>query len=935
MVCPVLTDELLPGRSRIASLDTKSIEEVGFTSIRSEPERPGSAAGAQLQSSSVADRDGNARKRLFLLDGHSLSYRAYFALPTSLATSTGQITNAVYGFTSMLIKLLGEERPDYIAVAFDLGRPTVRLEKYAEYKAGRAETPDEFRQQLGLILEVVETLGIPIVRTEGHEADDAIATLALRAAEEGIDAVIVTADRDFFQIVRPGITVLFNRRGISDIVTYDEAAVTERFGLPPEKYLEYVALKGDASDNIPGIPGVGEKTASKLVQDYGSTEELLKHTDELKPKLREAISSAGEQLALNKELARLETDLELGITPQECVMGEWDVDAVRRLFTSLEFRTLFERLEEVGRSLKPAVEVAELDLRRVAPKELAGSLSGTAPRGVALKTEGTRIRELAVSPGGGQAVVAELGASAQAAGFLADPKRPKWVHDVKEMETAVLAAGGELDGVGADTLLAAYLLDPGAAEYPLDDLCRRYLGSDVLGSEGDGEQQQEGLFAEDDLSTAADAAAIALLAPVLEERIDRAGLRDLLDRVELPLADVLARMQARGVALDVSYLEEMAERVRDRMATLQRDIYDAAGEEFNLNSPPQLRAILYDKLGLSPGKKTPKGQLSTDASVLEKLRDAHPIVDKLLAWRELDKLNSTYLEALPRLVDPKTHRVHTTFMQAVASTGRLSSTNPNLQNVPVRGELGRQIRRAFVPGSEDQLIMVADYSQIELRILAHLSRDAGLMAAFESGTDIHTATAARVFGLPDDRVDPESRRRAKMVNYGLAYGMNAFGLASRLDIAPDEAQAFIDAYFASFPEIREYLDRQVARASAEGFTETLLGRRRYVPERQAANPRIRDLGRRMALNAPIQGSASDVFKLAMIRVDRALQASELDCHMLLTVHDELVFEVAADHVEEAAALVKAEMEAAETLAVPLRADLGWGPNWAEAAPAGH
>ncbi|MDP9242761.1 MAG: DNA polymerase, partial [Actinomycetota bacterium] len=382
-------------------------------------------------------------------------------------------------------------------------------------------------------------------------------------------------------------------------------------------------------------------------------------------------------------------------------------------------------------------------------------------------------------------------------------------------------------------------------------------------------------------------------------------------------------------------LEEMAESVRDRMATLQREIYDAAGEEFNLNSPPQLRAILYDKLGLSPGKKTPKGQLSTDASVLEKLRDAHPIVDKLLAWRELDKLNSTYLEALPRLVDPKTHRVHTTFMQAVASTGRLSSTNPNLQNVPVRGELGRHIRRAFVPGSEDQLIMVADYSQIELRILAHLSGDAGLMAAFESGTDIHTATAARVFGLPDDRVDPESRRRAKMVNYGLAYGMNAFGLASRLDIAPDEAQGFIDAYFASFPDIREYLDRQVARASAEGFTETLLGRRRYVPELQAANPRIRDLGRRMALNAPIQGSASDVFKLAMIRVDRALQTSELDCHMLLTVHDELVFEVAADRVEEAAALVKAEMEAAETLAVPLRADLGWGPNWAEAAPAGH
>jgi DNA polymerase-1 len=880
------------------------------------------------------EQDG--RKRLFLLDGHSLSYRAFFALPTSLATTTGQITNAVYGFTSMLIKLLGEERPDYIAVAFDMGRPTVRLEKYADYKAGRAEAPDEFRQQLGLILEVLETLRIPIVRIEGHEADDAIATLALRAAEHGIDVVIVTADRDFFQIVRPGITVLFNRKGISDIVRYDQQAVTERFGLAPEKYLEYVALKGDASDNIPGVPGVGEKTASKLVQDYGSVEELLKHTDELKPKLRESISAAGDQLILNKELAKLETDLDLDITPEEAVMGEWDVDAVRRLFTSLEFRTLFERLEEVGRSLKPAVEVAELELRRVPVKELSRSLTGTSPRGVAVKTEGARISELAVSPGGGQAVVAELGASAQAEGFLADPKKPKWVHDVKQLETAVIAAGGELEGATFDTLLAAYLLDPAASEYPLDELCRQYLGSDVLGTESEVEQpEQGGLFAGDDLTAAAHAAAIALLAPVLEERVDRAGLRDLLDRVELPLAAVLARMQARGVALDVEYLEEMAESVRDRMATLQQQIYDAAGEEFNLNSPPQLRAILYDKLGLSPGKKTPKGQLSTDASVLEKLRDAHPIVDALLAWRELDKLNSTYLEALPRLVDPETHRVHTTFMQTVAATGRLSSTNPNLQNVPVRGELGRQIRRAFVPGSEAQLILVADYSQIELRILAHLSGDEGLTEAFASGTDIHTATAARVFGLPEDRVDPESRRRAKMVNYGLAYGMNAFGLASRLDIAPDEAQEFIDAYFESFPNIREYLDRQVARASAEGFTETLLGRRRYVPELQAANPRVRDLGRRIALNAPIQGSASDVFKLAMIRVDRALRGSELDCHTLLTVHDELVFEVAATEVEEAAALVKSEMEAGEQLSVPLRADLGWGSNWAEAAPAGH
>jgi DNA polymerase-1 len=422
----------------------------------------------------------------------------------------------------------------------------------------------------------------------------------------------------------------------------------------------------------------------------------------------------------------------------------------------------------------------------------------------------------------------------------------------------------------------------------------------------------------------------------MEEQIDAQGLRGLLEDVELPLASVLARMEARGIALDVPYLEEMGESVRDRMATLKAEIYAQAGEEFNLNSPPQLRKILYDQLGLQPGKKTPKGELSTDASVLEKLRDAHPIVDALLSWRELDKLNSTYLEALPRLVDPRDGRVHTTFQQTSAATGRLSSTNPNLQNVPIRTELGRQIRRAFVPGAPDQRLLVLDYSQIELRILAHLSGDEGLRAAFASGEDIHTATAARVFDLPLDAVDPGSRSRAKMVNYGLAYGMNAWGLAQRLDIAPDEAQEIMDAYFASFPGIREYLDRQVGHATVEGFTETILGRRRYIPELQAANPRVRDLGRRQALNAPIQGSASDVFKVAMIAVDAALRAApELGCRMLLTVHDELVFEVPAATVEAAAALVKERMEHAVELEVPLQADVGWGSNWSDAAPAGH
>jgi DNA polymerase I len=877
-------------------------------------------------------------RRLFILDGHSLAYRAFFALPSTLATTTGQVTNAVYGFTSMLIKLLAEERPDLIAVAFDVGKPTARLAMDADYKAGRRETPEDFRPQLGLIQEVVESLRIPMLLVTDHEADDAIGTLAVRAAEHGIQATIVTADRDFFQLVRPDIRVLFNRRGISDIALMDEAAVEERFGLPPSKYLEYVALKGDSSDNIPGVPGVGEKTATRLVQEFGSVEELLTRTDELKGKLKDNIEAAGDRLALNKNLARIVTDVVLDIEPGDAVMGEWDVEEVRRLFTSLEFRSLFDRLMELAKDVKPKIEVAELDLRQVEPEELAGLLAD-GPVGVSIREEEDVLVGLAVSAGGAQAAYAALPGPGRVADRLADPETRKWTHDAKALERVTLRAGAVLEGVAFDTMLAGYLLEPGTADYPLTALCERYLGTDLFGP--DEEEAATGaeaqLFTDDPWRrVASEAAAVALLAPVLEEQIDRQGLRTLLEDVELPLASVLARMEARGVRLDVPYLEEMGESVRDRMTTLHAEVFRHAGQEFNLNSPPQLRAILYDQLGLQPGKRTPKGDLSTDASVLEKLRDAHPIVDALLSWRELDKLNSTYLEALPRLVDPKDGRLHTSFNQTVAATGRLSSSNPNLQNIPIRSELGRQIRRAFIPGADDQVLLVADYSQIELRILAHLSGDAGLREAFDSGLDIHAATAAKVFDLPPEHVDAEMRRRAKAVNYGLAYGMNAWGLATRLGITPDEAQEFIDAYFQGFPAIEDYLQNQVDRATVEGFTETLLGRRRYIPELQAANPRVRDLGRRQALNAPIQGSASDVFKVGMIAVDRALrERPELDCHMLLTVHDELVFEVAKDRAEETVDLLRDRLEHAVELDVDLRADVGLDANWSEAAPEGH
>jgi DNA polymerase I len=882
----------------------------------------------------VARREDSPR-RLFLLDGHSLAYRAYFALPPTLATTTGQVTNAVYGFTSMLIKLMGEEHPDLLAVAFDSGPPTVRLEMDSDYKAGRPETPGEFRSQLGLIQEVLDTLKIPVLRIEGHEADDAIGTLAVRASEAGLEAVIVTADRDFFQLVRPGIRVMFNRKGISDIVDYDEAAVVDRYGIRPDQYLDFVALKGDTSDNIPGVPGVGDKTAAKLVNRYGSVEELIAHTDELTGKLKENVAAHADRLPLNKQLARIVLDVDLPIDPDDCVLGEWDPQEVHRLFTSLEFRSLEERLGDVARGAKPKIEVTELDLRQVSPAEMVRILGTGGPLGVRLRLDEGRVRGIAASAGGAQAAYADLADFEPVSASLRDGTTAKWAHDARELERWVRSEGGAVAAVAFDTLLAGYLLDPAAAEYPLRALCEQHLGADVLGTVSEGEAEQ--LFAEDPWRvTAAEAAAVALLAPVMEEQIDRQGLRHLLETVELPLSTVLGRMEARGVRLDVAYLDEMGEGVRDRMATLKAEVFRYAEEDFNLNSPPQLRKILYDKMGLTPGKRTPKGELSTDASVLEKLRDAHPIVDALLSWRELDKLNSTYLEALPRLVDPRDERVHTSFNQTVAATGRLSSSNPNLQNIPVRSELGRQIRRAFIPGAAGQVILCADYSQIELRVLAHLSGDEGLKEAFTAGRDIHTATAARVFGLPEEAVDPSLRSRAKMVNYGLAYGMNAWGLASRLDIAPDEAEEIMNAYFESFPRIKEYLDQQVAHATVEGFTETLLGRRRYIPELQAANPRVRDLGRRQALNAPIQGSASDVFKVAMIEVDRALlDRPELECHMLLTVHDELVFEVSERDLDEAAALVRDRMEHAFDLDVELRADLGWGPSWAEAAPEGH
>ncbi len=875
------------------------------------------------------------KERLLLLDGHSLAYRAFFALPTSLVTSTGQITNAVYGFTSMLIKLLAEQKTDRVAVAFDVGPPTVRLAEYSEYKAGRAETPTEFSSQMGLLREVLEALRVPMFEVREYEADDVLATLALKAVAEGLDVAIVTADRDFLQLVRPGITILFNRKGISDISAYDSQAVIDRFGLPPEKLPDFVALKGDTSDNLPGVPGVGDKTASSLIQQFGSVEKLLDHLDEVPQKLRKivpALEAGREQILQNKKLNRLVETLDIDADPAEIRMGDWDDELIRKLFVSLEFRSLLERLPDVRRT--PA--------REATAEFVARAGGGDEPARITKAAKGGARVALAVHPGAEGIALASsddeviwLEDAAKAGDLLADPSVAKVAHDAKEIAVARRRAGGAFAGLVFDTMIAAYLLDPAAGRYELDEMSLRYLNRELPTAKPPETDGQLGLLADetDEVNVAAaagaQAAALLPLADKLGSELNRLGMSELYRTVELPLVDVLAGMEEVGVAIDVALLEQQANVLSTQIDALEGSIHHHAGGPLNINSPPQLREVLYDKLGLSTTRRTKTG-MSTDAQALENLRGMHPIVDDILKYRELTKLKSTYLDALPRLVDPKTGRLHARFHQTGAATGRLSTFDPNLQNIPVRTPLGREIRRAFVAGFPQHSLLVADYSQIELRVLAHITGDQGLRDAFARDDDIHTATAAKIYGFPVDDVPRDVRDRAKAINFGLAYGMNAYGLAQRLGITPDEAQEFIDAYFASFPKVKEFMSTVVRDAYRDGFTSTLLGRRRYIEELTHRNPRVRQMGERQALNAPIQGTAADMIKLAMIEVDAGLRKAGLRARMVLTVHDELLFEVPDAELDATREAVRSLMEQAYPMDVPLKVDVAIGANWAEA-----
>ncbi len=871
--------------------------------------------------------------RLLLLDGHSLAYRAFFALPTSLVTSTGQITNAVYGFTSMLIKLLTEQRTDRIGVAFDLGAPTIRLAQYAEYKAGRAETPTEFSSQMGLLREVLDTLHVPVFQVPDHEADDVIATLARRGVERGLEVAVVTADRDMLQLVGDDIQVLFNRKGISDITLYDHDAVVERFGIPPEQLPDLVALKGDPSDNLPGVPGIGDKTASALVQQFGSVEAMFGQLDELPQKLRKLapkLEEAKEQILRNKRLAQLVDDLDLGVDPADIRMGEWDQEVIRKLFLSLEFRSLLERLPDVRRAAPAAA--TEFVARQGGGndvKELDAAARGGARLAVATRSGSSGV---AIATGDEEAVwLEDPGAVSD---LLADPAVAKVAHDAKELIVARIRDGATFDGLAFDTKIAAYLLDPAAGTYEVEDLSLRYLDRELPTAKpaDDGAQLSLDVVPEEAAApeaVCAQAAALLPLADTLAAQLDRLGMAQLYREVEQPLIDVLAHLELVGVAIDVDLLEQQGNTMGSEIAGLEESIARHAGGPININSPPQLREVLYDRLGLQPGRRTKTGY-STDAAALENLRGLHPIVDDILRYRELTKLKSTYLDALPRLIDPVTGRLHARFHQTVTTTGRLSTSDPNLQNIPVRTGLGREIRRAFIAGFPDHTLLVADYSQIELRVLAHITGDTGLRDAFAKDLDIHAATAAKIYGFTVEELPRDLRDRAKAINFGLAYGMNAYGLGQRLGIMPDEAQEFIDAYFTSFPGVKEFMASVVREAYRDGYTMTLLGRRRYIEELTHRNPRVRQMGERQALNAPIQGTAADIIKLAMIKVDAGLREAGLGARMVLTVHDELIFEVPNAELDATKEAVRSLMEQAYPMEVPLRIDLATGANWAEA-----
>lgn len=932
------------------------------------------------------------RPRLVLLDGHALAYRAYYAMlntkgePLAVTHPDGRVelTGAVYAFTNMLLKVWRELQPDYIAIAFDVGR-SFRDDLYAEYKATRDKMPDDLAAQMRRIQQIVNAFEIPVFTAEGYEADDVIGTLARRASGEGFEVIIVTGDRDALQLVSPAIKVLASKQRFEDTTLYDEASVQAALGVRPDQVVDFKALVGDASDNIPGVRGIGEKTAQQLLQQFGSLDGIYAHLDQVEPKRVRALLEQGRESAyLSRALATIRTDVPLTVDWEACRadLSRLNVDRINRLFQELSFNTSAKRFEELRRSLAPApipqdAEPQQMGLFSALAVSQPLSKPG-APTRTRLVRSDEDYRALLAALHQAQRIAFDTETSAadplngeliglsfcvragegwyvpvQGAAWTLDPRSPKFepirfalmrpevqlaAHNAKFDLEALAQAGVALPRPIFDTMIAQHLCEPGGRSLGLKSLAYSYFGwqmTEITELIGRGKQQRSMLEVPLEVLApyaAADADATFRLVDVLTPLLRERNQERLFYEVEVPLIHVLVDMEMAGVAVDVRYLGALAQEITMRLRELERTIFEIAGVAFNINSPKQLSDVLFGKLGLPTqgAWKTSSGAYSTSAEVLEALRDKHPIIPYLLEHRELAKLLGTYVEALPKLVNPHTGRIHTDFNQTGTVTGRLSSSNPNLQNIPVKTEMGRRVRKAFVPRPGWRLIS-ADYSQVELRILAHLADDPTLKAAFARDEDIHAATASVIYGVPLSEVTPMQRNNAKRINFGIAYGMGAYALSQNTGMSVSEAQAFIDRYFARFPKVKQWLDDTKRMAAEQGYVETVLGRRRYFPELRAkdTNEQLRRRAEREAINHPVQGSAADIIKIAMIRIHRRLQEEGFQCRMTLQVHDELVFDCPPTELEAAKALIREEMERAFPLSVRLKADVASGPNWDE------
>jgi DNA polymerase I len=874
--------------------------------------------------------DAAPAPQLFLIDGNSLAYRAFFALPESIGTSDGRPTNAIYGLASMLVKIIDEHHPQGVVVAWDAGW-SGREKTYDLYKAQRKPRPDLLREQWPHLMPLVEAFGYTNVKVDGYEADDVIASLVKQAREQGIEVMVVTGDRDAYQLVAEGVRVMSTSRGITETKIYDRAAVEERYGVPPELICDLMGLRGDTSDNIPGVPGIGEKTATQLLQQFGSLEAVLESVDQISGKKRkENLTEHAEDARLSKRLATLQYDIETGVDLAEAMASEPDRGALREFMREFELRAVMERLEEAlpeGAAVPGRKVETELEVEAVAakPEDL-----GEGP--VALAIEGERWAAAEADR-----ILAGSNSHDEFAAALGT--KPFAAHDAKSLGggrhglLAAAAREGIEPNLDHDTMIAAYLLEPQRRTYDLVELSADAGIGLAEGAAAEKQEEDDGQLAlgeelEPGLEPAEEAQLVAALAAVQRPRIEELGLEQLLREVELPLVAVLAAMEREGLKLDAERLAAVGAGFGERIATLEKEIYDLAEEEFTIGSPQQVGRILFEKLGLTK-KRRGKTGFSTDARVLAQIRDEHPIVEKIEQWRELSKLKSTYLDTLPDLIDPATGRVHTTFNQASTTTGRLSSTNPNLQNIPIRTEIGRPVRACFVAEEGAQLLS-ADYSQVELRVLAHVADEGVLKDVFREGEDVHAATAAEVFEIDRDEVDVGQRSKAKMVNFGIVYGLTGFGLADRLNIPRKEGEEFVARYLERFPAVRAFREQVIERAQEEGYVTTLMGRRRPIPELRSGNPNTRRLGERLAVNTVIQGTAADIIKVAMVRCQKALKETGGEARLVLQIHDELLFEGPPGEMEAAAELVRREMCAAYPLDPPLEVDIGVGSDWLNA-----